>query len=104
MPKSTVETERPRALAVLEALVNSDEMEDGTDELATVDGLAERLRRAGLLEPGVRPNEADRRRAIEVRHALRVLLLEHHDATVGPEAAHALALLEQVGRDAGLQV
>jgi predicted RNA-binding Zn ribbon-like protein len=91
----------PGDLAIVQMFVNSDDLADGTDEYATADGVTRWLRAAGLLAARDRADDADRRRAIELRAALRTMLLANHDGdTVDPRAAR---VLERVAREARLE-
>jgi predicted RNA-binding Zn ribbon-like protein len=92
----------PGALAVVQMFVNSDDLEEGTDEYATPAGVTRWLRSAGLLGARETADERDRRAAVDLRSALRTLLLENHDATSSDRAARAV--LERAGRAAGLEV
>ncbi|MDQ3956270.1 MAG: CGNR zinc finger domain-containing protein [Actinomycetota bacterium] len=65
--------EAPGDLAVVQAFINSADLEQGTDELATPEGLARWLRERSLLAPGDRVHEADVARALTIREGLRAL-------------------------------
>ena len=65
----------PGRLALVQAFVNTADLESGQDVLATADGLRGWMRAHGLLEAGGRVTEADRERAVALREALRGLLL-----------------------------
>src|SRR4051794_37092952 len=81
-------------------------MQDGIDEYATVDGTMKWLRNAGLLGARERVDERDRRAAVELRDALRVLMLANHDHqdVGGDDVWAAFAVLERAGRRAELEV
>jgi predicted RNA-binding Zn ribbon-like protein len=84
--------------------VNSDDMELGTDQYATVEDMTRWLRDAELLGARERATEADRRAAVELRAALRELLLANHDRRdAGDRERAALAVVERAGRAAGLE-
>jgi len=63
----------PGPLRLVQRFVNSVDLEDGPDDFATPAGLGEWLADAGLLSPGAPVAEADRRRAVELREAIRRL-------------------------------
>jgi predicted RNA-binding Zn ribbon-like protein len=83
----------------VQRFVNSVDLEDGPDDLATAEGLGEWLADAGLLDSGARIGEAERRRAIELREAIR-RLAEAHDGA--PEDPAATATVNEAARRAGL--
>ena len=88
----------PEPLRAVQAFVNTLDIENEVEELADPRALAEVLERTGLATE-VRPTEADLRVALEVREALRSLLLANNGVEV--EAA-ALAPLERAARAANL--
>ena len=86
----------PHPLRLVQAFVNTRDIENGIEELATPEALREALLRIGVLGDD-RPElgEGDLRRALEVREALRELLLANNGGRVGPQA---LATLERAAR------
>lgn len=60
-------------LAVVQAFVNTNDIEGGDERLGTPDALASWLAAAGLCEAGVRVTPAQFRLAIDVREGLRAL-------------------------------
>ncbi|MCE7082342.1 CGNR zinc finger domain-containing protein [Streptomyces sp. ST2-7A] len=81
----------PGPLALVQAFVNSVNVEFGPDEFAAVGGLARWMERTGY-PPG--PSgiiEADRRRAVELREALRALMREHNGGEYDPRARATVA-------------
>jgi predicted RNA-binding Zn ribbon-like protein len=88
-------TPAPGALRPIQAFVNTLDIENGIEELASPVALAEVLVRTGLAEPGLRPTDADLRAALDVREALRSLLLANNGVAV---EAEALAPLERAAR------
>jgi predicted RNA-binding Zn ribbon-like protein len=80
----------PGDLAVVQRFINTADLEDGTDELADVDGLAAWLADAGLASAAASFEEADRERVVAFREALRRVLLSHHDGDVDAAAVEAL--------------
>ena len=67
----------PGDLGKLQAFVNTLDIEQGTDELATPAGLDRWLRQAGLADPGSSATPRDLARAVELREALRGVLRSH---------------------------
>ena len=65
----------PAPLRLVQAFVNTLDIENGVEELATPAGLEEALTRIGALEPAAPLQEADLRVALETREALRALAL-----------------------------
>ncbi|TME49452.1 MAG: hypothetical protein E6I55_01910, partial [Chloroflexi bacterium] len=96
----TMATPRPCApgrLELVQEFVNSAELPDGDDELASSTAAAAWLRRHGA---GVgRITDAERRRLTDVREALRSLLQGNAGHAVEPNAA---SLLTSTFNDAGL--
>ena len=91
----------PGALALVQAFVNTNDIEAGRDALDSPERLRRWLARRGLLGDAEAVSEADLRRALAVREALRVLLLANGGA---PLDADAVATLNRLARDAPLQV
>lgn len=89
----------PGRLALVQAFVNSVNVEFGPDEFATVGGLAAWLDRAGF--PGLEPGEPARREAVALREALRGLLRENNGGPAEPEARQ---VVEHVARGCPLVV
>jgi predicted RNA-binding Zn ribbon-like protein len=87
---TTPPSEAPGKLELVRELVNSRDVEQGTDAIATAAGLAAWLAAHGLATRGVSVTEADVARAVEVREALRALALANNGAPLAPEAAAAL--------------
>ncbi|MEX2194443.1 MAG: CGNR zinc finger domain-containing protein [Thermoleophilaceae bacterium] len=80
----------PGELELVRQLVNTIDWEDGSEELPTPAALRDWLAQRGLLAPGEPVSEADLRLALEVREALRSLLLAHNGAEADPEAIDTL--------------
>jgi predicted RNA-binding Zn ribbon-like protein len=93
----------PNQLDLVIDFVNTLDVEDGADELATQDGLKTWLAQRRVLEPSraVAPSEEDRRAAIRLREALRDLMLANNG---GPRANEAGQELERVARRGDLGV
>lgn len=66
-------TPAPGDLAVVQAFVNTNDIEGGDERLGDPDALASWLTAAGLCERGVRVTRAEFRMAIDVREGLRAL-------------------------------
>ena len=86
----------PGALALVQAFVNTVDMENGIEELVDPAALRAVLARVGAGDPGPL-DRAGLRRALELREALRALALENNG---GPPAAGALATLERAAEAA----
>src|SRR5262245_54816427 len=82
----------PGPLRLVQDFVNTLDLESGHDELARTWGLQDWLRERGLLAAGDQVGEDERRRAVEVREALRQLLLANGGEKLDP------AVLEVLGR------
>lgn len=92
----------PGALEVVRAFVNTLDVEDGVDDVATPDALTAWLRERELVGPGETVTRADVRRAAELREALREVLLGNHGGyDVDPAAT---ATLEDAARRARLEL
>jgi hypothetical protein len=86
----------PHPLRLVQAFVNTKDTENEVEELSTPAALRDALLRIGVLggdEPEL--GEGDLRHAVEVREALRELLLANNGGRVG---ADALATLERAAR------
>jgi predicted RNA-binding Zn ribbon-like protein len=79
---------------LVQRFVNSVDLEDGPDDLATPEGLREWLTTLGLLGPGETVSRGDHARALELREAIRDL--------AGGDAA-AESVINEAARRAGLQ-
>lgn len=85
----------PGDLAIVEAFVNTRDVEQGSDVFTDPPRLSRWLRGHGLPSSSERiTSEADRRRVVAVREALRQLLLAHHDGVPAPSEATALLARE----------
>jgi len=85
-------------LRIVQAFVNTRDIENGVEELTTPEALRDALLRIGVLEADEAPlGEGDLRHALEVREALRELLLGNNGGRPG---AAALATLERAARSA----
>ena len=93
-------------IGLVQAFVNSVDLEDGPEELATPEALGGWLSGRGLLPPGSLPGEDDLRHAIALREALRGLVGANSGGAVYPvdvatlnEAAAASKLRARFGPD-----
>jgi predicted RNA-binding Zn ribbon-like protein len=93
----------PNQLDLVIDFVNTLDVEKGTDELATPDGLTRWLAQRGVLEPSGpgAPSDADPQQAIDLREALRDLMLANNG---GPRQDDAGRELERVARLGDLRV
>ena len=83
-------TPAPNELAVIEAFVNTWDLEDDEDALSIPTALSEWLAAHDLAEPGEAFDHDDLARAIAVREALRALLLANNDDALDPAAPATL--------------
>jgi len=83
-------THAPDELAVIEAFVNTWDLEDDQERLASPMELSAWLAEHGLAEPGEAFDHDDLARALAVREALRALLLANNDADLDPDAPATL--------------
>ena len=91
----------PGRLALVESLVNTLEIDEDTDELATPAALGAWLTANELAPAGARWTQADLERVVDLRECLRELLLANTGGAPDPAAiASAVAL----GREAPLAV
>ncbi len=79
----------PGELERVREFVNTIDIEQGTDELASAAGLNAWLQATGLAQPAIRATRNDLVRAIGLREALRAILLAHTDGSAPPPAACA---------------
>jgi predicted RNA-binding Zn ribbon-like protein len=100
------------ALGLVQAFVNTVDLQDGPEELSDAEHLAAWLGRRGLLPPDTAVESEDLRHAIALREALRGLIGVNSGGTVYPvdvatlnEAASASKLRARFGPDgkAGLE-
>ncbi|MDX6510999.1 MAG: hypothetical protein QOE36_503 [Gaiellaceae bacterium] len=96
------DTEIPSDLLLLQSFVNTHELEEERDDIASAAGLAAWLADAGLGPRTLRATAADVRAAGDVREAIRVLLRSHNSEDV--DTAPAAAVLERAARRARLEL
>jgi predicted RNA-binding Zn ribbon-like protein len=80
----------PNELAVIEAFVNTVDLEDGDEALAIPAALSDWLAEHGLADPGEAFSHEDLASAIAVREALRALLLANTGGALDPAAPATL--------------
>lgn len=90
----------PAKLELVRAFVNTRDIEDATDELESPAGALGWLRAHGLADGERSISEPDRRRLVEVREALRELLLANNLGEQAPP--EALAALNEQSAEAAI--
>jgi predicted RNA-binding Zn ribbon-like protein len=92
----------PHQLDLVIDFVNTLDVEEATDELATADGLRTWLAQRRVLEPGLaaEPSERERQEALSLREALRDVMLANN----GDGHGDGVAELERAARRGGLGV
>jgi predicted RNA-binding Zn ribbon-like protein len=83
----------PGELELVRLLVNSADLEDGTDDLADAEALGAWLREHGLAGAGDSFGAADLERVVAFREAMRRLLLSHNGGELEREAVATLDAL-----------
>jgi predicted RNA-binding Zn ribbon-like protein len=93
----------PNQLDLVIDFVNTLDAEEGTDELATPDGLTTWLAQRGVLEPSRAraPSDMDRQQAVRLREALRELMLANNGGSRDDDAGEEL---ERVARRGELRL
>lgn len=86
------EQRAPEALEHVRAFVNTIDIEQDSEQLVDPTALAGWLVEHGLAPERLRATRTDLARALELREALRAVLLAHNDG--GPEPAEALEALD----------
>jgi predicted RNA-binding Zn ribbon-like protein len=92
-PPATAEASRPPAREPLEtvrAFVNTWDVESGADELSDAASARAWLVGHGLLDAGARLSTRDRDRVVEVREALRAMLLANNGVPLASDAVETL--------------
>jgi predicted RNA-binding Zn ribbon-like protein len=77
----------PGELELVRSFVNTVDIEEGREELGTAQALAQWLSGHGLADGAIRASRADLQRAIELREALRAVLLAHNAGPPAPPSA-----------------
>jgi predicted RNA-binding Zn ribbon-like protein len=91
----------PEPLRLVQAFVNTNDIEGGRDQLDRAWGLAGWLSDRGLLPAGEEASESDRRTAVAVREALRSLLRTNAGAKLDPRSP---VVLSEAAAEAGLRL
>jgi predicted RNA-binding Zn ribbon-like protein len=82
--------EAPGQLELVRGFLNTHDVEDGVDDLATPAQLGAWLAEHGLLTDGGTPDRGDVRRAVRTREALRALTLANNGELPDPAAVGTL--------------
>src|SRR5205807_10131224 len=77
----------PGALEHVRAFVNTVDIEEGLERLPDPPALSAWLIKRGLADPGLRATSSDLRHAVQLREALRAILLSHNGSGKVPETA-----------------
>ena len=88
--ESAPEKTAPRPLYLVQRFVNSVDLENGEDELASPEALRDWLAERGLMDAGERASAADLRRTLDVREGLRALLAANNGLALDPEKVERL--------------
>ena len=99
---STAERPIPKELELIRDFVNTRDLEPERDEISEPRALAAWLSEQGLLPTGARATRAHVDRAVELREALRTLLLAHNEE--GIDTAEAAEAIDRAARQAALEV
>jgi predicted RNA-binding Zn ribbon-like protein len=91
-------TDPPHSLGLVIDFVNTRDIERKTDELADRDGAASWFRGRNLIENGSTLSPADRERAVQLREALRSLMLVNNGGDADPDAGRVLDRVAREGR------
>jgi predicted RNA-binding Zn ribbon-like protein len=94
----------PGRLALVQDFINTRNYFRGGDLLGDVEEATARLTELGMLEGGERIGEAERRRLVAFREALRGLLLSHNDVDVANYPSEDVSTLNELVRLATLRV
>lgn len=97
-----VSSAAPGRLELVRRFVNTRNIETGEEAFGSATGLTAWLREAELLPAGTAARPGDVANAVELREALRELLLANHGAEPAPE--RAVAVLNRALRRAGQTV
>lgn len=89
----------PLHLRLVQQFLNSNDIEGARDKFATTGGLRNWLLDRSLIRGSVAIEEADRLRAVNLREALRTLVIARDEGFLAPEATKAI---EAISRDVEL--
>ncbi len=90
MSEAEPEKSAPEPLRLVQAFVNSADLEKGEDELATPEAVAAWFAQHDLVPAGTVVGAAEHRRAIDVREGLRAVLFAHNGGDLDREATERL--------------
>ena len=99
-PNTTSATSRdpaPGALELVRSFINTHDYEGGVERFGTPEALRDWLAERDLVDDGEPVTEADRRRAVEVREALRALCLANNGISLDPAVLDTLNSAASVG-------
>ena len=99
---STAERLIPKELELIRDFVNTRDLDPEEDRISEPQALAAWLSERGLLPEGSRATRAHVDRAVELREALRTLLLAHNKE--GIDTAEAAQAIDRAARQAALEV
>lgn len=99
---NTAERPIPKELELIRDFVNTRELNPDRDEICEPGALAAWLSEHGLLPKGARATRAHVDDAVELREALRTLLLAHNEE--GIDTADAAKAIDRAARQAALEV
>ncbi len=88
----------PGRLRLVQRFVNTVDLEHGREMLSSPARLVAVLAELGLIEPGTAADEADLRRAVELRGALKALALANNGVPAGREAEETVERAASTGR------
>jgi predicted RNA-binding Zn ribbon-like protein len=94
--------EAPGELELVREFVNTADLEDGTDQLTSAAAVAKWLSDRGIAARSMRATSADLERALELREALRAVLVAHNGGAPAPMEAHRT--LDRAARRARLRL
>ena len=99
---SIAERPIPKELELIRDFVNTRDLDPERDEISEPGPLAAWLSERGLLREGARATRTHVDQAVELREALRTLLLAHNEETI--DTSEAAKAIDHAARQAGLEV
>jgi len=99
---STAERPIPKELELIRDFVNTRDLDPPQDAISEPRALAAWFAERGLLPEGARATRGHVERAVELREALRTLLLAHNEE--GIDTAEAAKAIDRAARQAALEV
>jgi predicted RNA-binding Zn ribbon-like protein len=94
-PEAPERPPAPEPLEIVRQFVNTYDVESGSDELGDAASVQEWFREHDLIDAGTRVKPAEQRRAIELREALRALLLANNGEPLDAGAVDVLNTVAQ---------